>query len=362
MQRNTLSINLIVMLTIAAFAAHFATPAEAWVYGGYWNSNSKTLRAASGTFPPGDPFRTALSVVVNTRFYNNPSEFYFSIQWGDSSVGVDNGQSEVWASSNSAYDPAICIRQYSWWYNNRIVEADVIFFSGVNWSAGMNRTSLTTYGGSLRPFRTTCMHEIGHAAGLNHENDEYNIMGQDWDHIHLNGNTARCYLGEDASDGLIGIYGRASGGSFEDVSVSAFEYSGASGEYSTHGWCDMTNSSNGALSWFWNDGMKTYRVNRGQTVRVEFTYENNGETTQNSVPVGYYISGNSTISTGDTLIATRSINLGRADVSTNFYTVTIPSNLTRNQYYWLGVIVDRTNVIAETDGNNNYAYQKIYIN
>lgn len=60
------------------------------------------------------------------------------------------------------------------------------------------------YGGGSRPFQTTAIHEFGHAAGLGHENAEYNIMGEDWTHISCNGSTYRSYVGEDANDGLVG--------------------------------------------------------------------------------------------------------------------------------------------------------------
>ena len=83
---------------------------------------------------------------------------------------------------------------------------------------------------TYRPFQTTAMHELGHSVGLGHEADEHNIMGRDWEHIHVNGDTARAYAGEDACDGR----GPGASGVVEDLQVTTWEYEDPSGEYSNN--------------------------------------------------------------------------------------------------------------------------------
>lgn len=336
-----------------------ALSANAYVTHGSWGGNEVVMRASNVSFPSGSAYRTALSTVTS-RFYSNPSEMWFTQQFGDTSIGFNNGQNEVWFSSDSQYDPAVTFWWYNW-FSGDISEADVVFYNGEAYTTSMNKTSLWTYGGSYRPFQTTAIHEYGHAAGLSHENDEYNVMGQDWSHISCNGSTARSYVGEDACDGLVALYGTASGGVFEDVSVTLLKYLGESGEYSTHQLCKMFTSAGGSLSSSSFNGQRRYNVTKGSQYQAEFTWENNGETTQTR-SVAFYISTNSTISTGDTLIGTGSIGVSRGNVATTKTTLTIPSNLTSGTTYYLGVIIDYNGALSETDESNNAAYHIIRIN
>jgi hypothetical protein len=347
-----------VNLTVLGLAAlGLASSASAWVSFGTWATNFPRMRASAVSFPAGNSYRTALGVVA-TRYLNNPSELGFNQTYGDGSVAFNNGQNEVWFSANDDYDPAVC---FAWTIGDTVVEADVIFYNGEDYTSGMTKTNLWTFGGSYRPFQTTACHEYGHAAGLSHENDEYNIMGSDWDHIHCNGQTARSYVGEDACDGLVDTYGRWSGGTIQDLSVSLHRYLGESGEYSTHQKGKMYTSGGSLLSSNSYNGQRRYLVNKGQTVRVGFTYENEGETTQ-TVKIGFYISTNSTISTGDTLFATGTVTEARGNVHSINSTVTLPNNLNSGQTYYLGVIIDYDNQVSEVDGSNNAAYHIIRVN
>jgi hypothetical protein len=347
-------------ITLAALALIGAVPltSDAWNSHGTWASNNCTIRASSVSFPVGSSYRTALSHVVD-RFYANPSEFWFTQKWGDGSIGFDNGQNEVWFSADSDYNPAVTF----WWHNiwGDIVEADVVFYNGEDYTSSMTKTSLWPYGGSYRPFETTAAHEYGHASGLLHENDEYNIMGDDWNHIHCNGGTCRSYVGEDACDGLVDTYGRFSNGTNQDVSVSLFRYLGTSGEYSTHQLNKMYTSGGSLLSSSAFNGQRRYNVSKGQAVKVGFTYENEGETTQ-TVNLGFYISTNSTISTGDRLIGTGWVTEARGNVHTVTTTIGIPGDLTSGSTYYLGVIIDYDNALSETDSSNNAAYHIIKVN
>lgn len=346
-----------ILIAIAGTTA-IADHADAYATHSRWGGNNATLRASSVSFPAG-AWRDALTTVTS-RYYSNPSEFWFTQAYGDTSVGFNNGQSEVWFSSSSSYNPAVTFWWNNWW-NGRMREADVVFWTGGNYTTSMTKTALWTYGGSRRPFQTTAAHEYGHAAGLLHEDDEYNIMGQDWTHLSLNSQTARSYVGEDACDGLVALYGRASGGSFEDVGVVHQRWTGRSGEYSIHGFTRMFNSGGGLLSSSSYNGQRRYNLNRGSVVRAEFSWENNGETTQYP-HIAFYISTNSYISTGDRRIGTGSLTLGRNSVYTVSTSLYIPSDLTRGQTYYLGAIVDYDNRIGETDSANNAAYHIIRIN
>ena len=344
-------------LTLLVLALLVASSAGAYNTIGRWRTNQITMRASSSSFPAGNAFRTSLGTVVS-RFNQNPSNQSFAQIYDDTSVALGNRQNEVWFSTSSQYNPAVT---YYWKDSSGyMVEADVIFYSAVAWTASMLKTDLITYGGSRRPFETTAMHEFGHAAGLKHEEGEYNIMGADWNHIHLSGTTCRSYVGEDANAGLVELYGLYAAGVREDLAVTHFKYRGYSGEYSTHQPCGIFSAADALLLSSTVSGQRRYTVARGSQARVEFTYENLGESGQ-AVNVGFYVSPDAVIATTDRLIATERLVLSRADVDTLRHAVTIPGDLVAGQTYHLGVIVDYDNRFIEVDANNNAAHHVILV-
>lgn len=341
-----------------------------------WSSNSKSLEANSTSFPSGTWFN-GIQDGVN-KFNLNPSRFRYSVFSSGGGVGLGNGQSEIWGSTDAGVLQGAPAIAYSWWtcfwFFGDFVhmdEVDVVFDYGSpwRWTTSTNKANLLRYSDTatdLRPLQTTAVHEFGHGAKLNHVNTEYNVMGTDFEHIHVNGSTARAYMGEDVADGMVDLYGSRSG-SWEDVGVVHWRYSGASGEYSDHTKGRVLASNGAALPTFTITDPGTtretaYRVNPGQVVRVEFTYENNGKTTQSNVDVGFYISTNDTISTFDRRVGGRTLSLGRANVySPDHHTVTIPTDLTVGQTYWLGAIVDEDNSLSEAVEWNNATYIPIRV-
>lgn len=357
-------------IIVTAVSLNLTVPGEANAYSTSsclgrklkWNSNSKTLRASSNSFPAGT-WRNTLSSAI-ARFNQNPSKFNYGMSIDNGSVGRNNGQSEIWGSTDNGVLKGAPAIAYTWrtcyWFFGKHVklkELDIIFDYGSpwQWASSENKSNLIRYGGSLRPFRTTAIHELGHGLKLNHVNTEYNVMGTDFEHIHVNGSQARAYVGEDTADGAVALYGTRSPAR-QDLGVVHWKYSGASGEYSDHTKTQLFNTANAVLSNF-NDGGETrYRVTPGQQVRTEFSYENNGASTQSNVRVGFYISTNDTISTADQRIGGTTLTLGRGNVYTVKNTVRIPSSLQRNRNYWLGVIVDDRNDINENVEWNNATY------
>ena len=343
---------------VVALALSMAVSASAYNTRGKWASSRVTMRASQQSFPAGSAFRTSLTNVIS-RFNQNPSNQSFAMVWDDTATALGNRENEVWFSTDSQYNPAVTY----WWITSSgtIVEADVIFYSAVNWTTSMNKTSLITFGGTGRPFETTAMHEFGHAAGLRHEEGEYNIMGQDWTHLHLNGLTCRSYLGEDASAGLVALYGSYSVGVREDVSVTNMKYKSFSGEYSTHQLCSVLTAAGAVPAYTTFEGQRRFAVTRGQSFQFEFTLENLGETTR-PVNVGYYLSTDSMIATTDRRIATRAVTLGREDVDTLKQSLLIPTDLVAGRTYWIGAIVDWDNLLVEVDASNNAAYHTVLVN
>ncbi len=326
---------------------------------GSWDNNNVVLRISNTSFPAGNAYRSALSTVRNRFYYGQPSALNLNLVFGDTSVGFDNGQSEVWASSSSMYNPAVT---FAWMDGSCIVESDIVFCSQQPWTSSTSKTLIWSYGGIARPFQTTAIHEFGHAVGLDHEDGEYNSMGQDWTHITCNGSTYRSYVGEDAANGLVSLYGLYQH-DIEDLSVSSFRRTGQSGGYSVHGPCIITTTSGATAPFEIDDqGQRRYLLNRGQSYRVQFTFENNGASTHHNVGLEYHISNNNYISFWDPMIrSTKLPTLGRDNVYTRFHKVTIPSNLTPLQTYCLGVRIDAPSAVIESTEFNNAAYHMIRI-
>ena len=188
----------------------------------------------------------------------------------------------------------------------------------------------------------------------------YFVLGKDFEHLHVNSSTARAYLGEDVSDGLVHLYGTSSQNK-EDLAVVHWRYEGPDDGYSDHAKTEVSSSTGGTLSTTTVNGEKTYKVNAGDTVKVKFTYENNGANTQSAVQVGFYVSTNNLITTWDTRLGGTTMTLGRNDVYTTENTVSLPSTLTSGEYYWLGAIIDENDTLSEEVEWNNATYLPIKI-
>jgi hypothetical protein len=331
-----------------------------------FDSNGKTMHASTVSFPAGY-WQNGISDTVN-KFNRNPSNFRYSLAMDSGGVGRGNGESEIWGSTDSGAlqgAPAIAWQYWTcyWLFGDHVHmdEVDVIFDyrSPFQWTADTVKSSIIRYTGNGREIQTTGTHELGHGLLLNHVNTEYNVMGTDFEHIHVNGSTATAYMGEDTSDGAVFLYGARS--NWEDVGVVHWKYAGANGQYSDHTKTVITNSVGGALATANVSGETGYVVSPGQLVRAEFTYENMGAHCHNGIQAGYYISTNDLITTFDRRIAGGTFNLCRDNVYTTSVSLYIPGDLQHNRNYWLGVILDENNAISEQVESNNATYIPIHV-
>ena len=328
-----------------------------------WADNNQTLHVHED-IPQNTSLGNALASTVDI-FNQNPSKFRLNLSWGDSSVGLENGQNEIWFSSNGKYLPenrtGVTLTKFKCTaFKSEILETDIMFkwnIDEVVWTYSDVRKAWDSYGGYGHPLRATAMHELGHVGGLLHTNDTYSIMGDANRHANANGNRARIYLGEDAAGGLVRLYGSASG-DLQDVSVSHWHYVSGGPEpgedYSEHARTLLYGSNGMRPDYKVVDQERHYYVNKGEEITVKFTYENNGKDEQD-VEVAYYLSGNSTITTGDLLLGTWKKTLGRNSVYTADRKLRIPAWIPSGDYF-VGVIVDPNNKIHEMTGANNATF------
>jgi hypothetical protein len=280
---------------------------------------------------------------------------------GDSSFSTGNSQNEIYHNTNVG--TADCWVSYNTSSCN-VIEADIRFgdepwVTGTSSSHWPYDTSATTGGRSIMG---TAVHEGGHCLGMAHENTVYNMMGEEWSHVTRNGVATYYGPGEDLSDGLIDLHGkRSTTDIYRDVGASVLRYEFADGAYSDHQFGVLRNLSGTALPVVGSyEGQDIFQIVAGHAVRMELTFENNGELNSENANTGYYLSTNSVISTSDTQLQTGNVSLGRGAPYETAVTVTIPINTTPGNYF-LGVYVDHDNLIPEVTTANNVGYYPVTI-
>jgi len=94
-------------------------------------------------------------------------------------------------------------------------------------------------------------------------------------------------------------------------------------------------------------------ANSGQTITVVNTVKNQGLYAAGGFSVGLYLSTDTAITTGDTLIGYQSIgSLAAGAESTSGTVVTIPAGMASGRYY-IGAIADYSNTVTESNETNN---------
>lgn len=289
----------------------------------------------------------------------NPSSMRFSlVNDNDFTVALNNGESEV-ALVAAAVNPCGSIAcTFNWSAGGIIVESDVFFDLGHPWATTDAKADSVAYDpGDGRPILNTALHEFGHALGLGHEDQYFQVMGNAWNVVSTNGTSTESVISEDSSNGLIAHYGLRANVN-QDLSLYHWEWAGASGAYSTHARTPIQDGSGAALAAApkldpsLNE--PAYYVSSGQTIKVRQTAENRG--TSQTVTIKWYLSSNSTLTTGDTLLATSSITKGRSVPFTWDRNVTLPGNLPLGSRWWVGAIIDSEGVLAEQNEINNAVY------
>lgn len=333
-----------------------------------WSGERISIHPAAVSFGSDPRLAAALRYSVNTFFNRNASEFDFRIMDFDhGNFSTRNGRNQIAFTADDIGAPAVAYRttRCYWWFfavRRGIVEGDVLFSNRSRWDFGnqFQRRNITAWRGRFRPFYTTALHELGHVAGLSHESRVYNIMGSD--PTHLNATTNGEYLpsvGEDAGLGLVRLYGR---GNQDDLAVTSFVRTGASGEYSAHDFGLIRDTNQGfVLQWRSYPVGRRFDVARGQLVDVPFTFENPGGVDHRNVRVSFYISANMNISDNDIEIGSRAINFLFDSPRTVTTTLRIPDGLVFGGTYYLGVVINSDLALEEDWYHNNTAYHPIRI-
>ncbi|WP_027134879.1 matrixin family metalloprotease [Geminicoccus roseus] len=294
-----------------------------------WQRGWTNLSINTVSLPPGSVwdirFQNAMARWNNVK--GSGFNFYF-LRDTDGTYSNTNGVTEIYFARNLG--TALAVTFFRWQCSSRnIIETDIGFNLNYSWT-----TSPLSYDslGSPYSFESVALHELGHSLGLNHEDRWLATLnsfypnsgpvgyGKEWDPLADDRAGARFLY----PDGTTEV----------DLAASDFKRTGA-------GTSGLTSSSLAAV--------------RGATAVMEQTFHN-FSTSRRTFNIGFYLSTNDIISTGDRLLGTNTGAWADPGVSVTFSrTLAIPGNVSPGRY-WLGFILDRDAQHAEDrEGNNALA-------
>jgi hypothetical protein len=353
----------------------------------HWTSQVYKPVLDPETIPEGSPQYFAVLEAIE-RMNLNPGNFRYVFGGMDNDgVAVNNGESEIWMKDlGSVFSNNSAIEESDSDYSPTCTatESDIIINTHYRmqrpptdsnkFEYSHNKSQLFAYGGSNAHFVSTVMHELGHSAGLHHEGDVLNLMGGN-NLLVANGESVEPYLGEDAAVGLIALFGLSEDAQ-EDVSVSHWRYGDKivakdGSVFSLHHRTGLFNEKNIELEMdcpYLNPDLNgpliascpepTYKVHKGQAVKLELTFENAGKTTPLAITATYYLSTDAMIDDNDMLLKSKTYSIKRdSHPSTITSGLAIPNSVISNQNYWLGCLVKPANpFLKESNEKNNATY------
>lgn len=232
------------------------------------------------------------------------------------------------------FDPGVLAVSYGIWspIGPTYTDSDVWFNVGWSWTTGGPGFN----GGSPYSFEGVAAHEFGHTLGFRPHEDRF---GATMNSYYPNG----------------GFYGRGDDGYVipraDDRSGARFLYAAGGGEVDLAGlsWT-MRTSGDGYVVTTNASGSGT----TGGTVDLEWSLDNLGNQDANGFRIGFYLSTNDFISTGDRFLGSLTGNWPAGAFGTFTTTLGIPADAAPGTY-WLGMIADDTALFAENREWNNWS-------
>jgi len=180
------------------------------------------------------------------------------------------------------------------------------------------------------------LHELGHALGLEHQDNRLATMNTHYYNSGPNGHYNTVEPHADDRQGIRLLYPNST--TERDIAVSRYHNTGS------------TTAKN---TLFTTNNSPVYVLNKGGQYDLQYTMENLG-TEAESVTIHFYISTDSYISTNDIYLGSTTWSMPAPSYLTATKRITIPTSLSSGTYYRIGYIADPNNVIPESSTSNNF--------
>ncbi|WP_440997959.1 matrixin family metalloprotease [Arhodomonas sp. SL1] len=325
-------------LFVVAFVG-WSTAAEAYGYktcGGNkmrYNNQWTNMYISTTSFPAGSSWDARLQNAM--WHWNNVKGSTWDFYVGRDTDGThnrSNGRNEVYLD-NGLSGSTLAVTKRRWhcyWafgWRHGYNETDIGFNNNVSWRLGaLDYSDLN----DPYSFEGVALHELGHALGLNHEDRWLATMNSYYPNSGPVGHWKAWDPLPDDRQGARFLYPDSTTES--DVAGSAFRRTGSG-------------SSSRVAS--------PTQANRGSYVTIQFTFHNMS-TARKTFNIGFYLSTNDYISTGDRLLGVNTGAWADPGFSGTFSrTLYIPRGVATGQY-WLGFIVDFDDGLSESRESNNY--------
>ena len=303
-----------------------------------WDSNNVTFQPSSVSFPAGSQWRASVESMRTAWNFAPGTRFDFTYNYRNSSLySSGDDRNSILITGNYGWDGGVvgvAIRRHKWcvwpFWGGKLKEVDVLFNPDRTWDTATNPEEWVDGLNST----LVGIHELGHAMGLDHEDDVIATMNS---FVPNGGPIGRDNDAVPHGDDVLGNRaGYGTSGSPRDIYASMYERTGA-------GRSDNIDSG-------------PFNVFQNTPTAFEFTIGNRGVVNETSVGVKFYLSADRNITTGDILVGSAGYSLNSGVTLNRTLNITIPSSVPSG-FYHFGYIVDPENYIPEVDeGNNSVAY------
>ena len=394
---------VLAFLALAVAFTAMTEPANAYVLMATSPGGRLTMNLAMQALIGNQPVSDAMAQWNATGIGPNVDHGFFIALAGGTAGSCGRNQSNevTWSGTDCglAFGSSTLAVTTNWSSSGKVIEVDMLFNNAKTWSSYSGALKFNADGTSLNDLGRVALHELGHAAGLDHPDE----AGQTVASI-MNSHISSTYtLQADDIAGAHAIAWQSSGTLAAPVcSLAATPASINAGDSATL----VASCSPAAISYLWtNSGFgsgasagavapvttTTYSVRgsnaagagntasatvavttsalipdldvtaltapltatAGGQISVSVTARNKGTLTAQPFRLGFYLSGDTVINTGDLLIGTcfysGGLSAGQSIPCTT--SLTIPAGILPGNYY-MGAIADDIQTINESDETN----------